>query len=549
MLEIAVVGAGLCGVSLASSLHGQGRSVALFEARSRLGGRILSATCAKSGLGIDLGPTWFWPENQPVITRLVAELGLADFPQYDEGSVLHLRDPDKKPEQLEAKSVHGGARRLEGGMASLVDALVKDLPRDVTHLDHILTNISDRGDHVVLTFRHEDCVVEIKARHVVLAMPPRLLDEHVRFEPELNEATRQAMIGTETWMAAQAKVVMTYERPFWRDAGQSGSAFVTHEQAVVGEVFDACDAELARGALGGFIALSPELRQSFKVGLPMLMGNQMVQIFGPELEQDEQYYQDWATEPYTCSALDREKPAAEHSAFANPLLRRALWDGKLYLGGAETASEGAGYLEGALSASQRVDRSLGRARIAAAQHEEKVADGDALEANSPSLNAASLASFNEWVVAQSDVAFDDYHRRLNASLAAQQREQLTQRSILGSIEAIYNNALGMLDSLTFDMASVGIERGRSALMPDVQRPFRNVMQSLLNDVVAFNRTSCALSNFPDEHHPSKEYMQTIMRDIAAAWQEFLLSANAILLAKVKVPDYGSPVSSETSRSL
>jgi len=69
------------------------------------------------------------------------------------------------------------------------------------------------------------------------------------------------------------------------------------------------------------------------------------------------------------------------------------------------------------------------------------------------------------------------------------------------------------------------------MMPDVQAPFRDFMQSLVDDVIAFNRTSCALSNFPDEHHPSKEYMQTILRDIAAAWQEFSLAANRVLLSK------------------
>jgi monoamine oxidase len=50
-------------------------------------------------------------------------------------------------------------------------------------------------------------------------------------------------------------------------------------------------------------------------------------------------------------------------------------------------------------------------------------------------------------------------------------------------------------------------------------------------VIAFNRTSCALSNFPHEHQLSKEYIQTILRDVAAAWQEFSLSANRLLLAK------------------
>ena len=124
-------------------------------------------------------------------------------------------------------------------------------------------------------------------------------------------------------------------------------------------------------------------------------------------------------------------------------------------------------------------------------------------------------------------------QRLARSLATQQRDQLTQRAVLESVEEVYRSALLTLEALPFDMTTVPIERGRSALTPDVQRPFRDFMQSLLDDVVAFNRTSCALSNFPDEHHLSKEYTQTILRDIAAAWQEFSLSANRLLLAKAQ----------------
>ncbi len=100
------------------------------------------------------------------------------------------------------------------------------------HFNHVLTDVGDRGDHVMLTFAAGDDTIEISARHVVLAAPPRLLQQQVRFEPELDEATRDAMRSAETWMAAQAKVLMTYERAFWREAGQSGNAFVTHEQAV-----------------------------------------------------------------------------------------------------------------------------------------------------------------------------------------------------------------------------------------------------------------------------------------------------------------------------
>ncbi len=533
MLDTAIIGGGLCGLVLARSLHRQGRSVALFEARERLGGRILSVTSEGSGLAVDLGPTWFWPDTQPLLKNLTAELRLVVIPQHDDGSMLHLNDPEKMPERIEGKNVHEGAHRLRSGMGQLVDALAAELPPNLTHPGHVLTRVSDRMDHIALTFSVEGGVVEFEARHVVLAVPPRLLAEHVRFEPELDDAVQEAMRDADTWMAAQAKVVIGYDRPFWREADQSGNAFVTHEQAVIGEIFDACDVDSAKAALGGFLALSPDLRASFSAGLPMLMDNQMAQVFGSALEQGEQHYQDWAAEPYTCSTLDRNSPRAEHTGAANPMLRRAQWDGKLYLGGSETAHRSAGYLEGALEAAQRIERALNRGRL---PMEADVSDSLNSGNGAASINAACLTRFRAWVAAQGDVAFDDYRHRLNRSLAAQQRDQLTQRAILGSMEEIFGSALAVLDGLVFDTSAMTIERGRSSLIPEVQQPFGEFMQSLMDDVIAFNRTSCALSNFRDEHRLSEEYTQVILRDIAAAWQEFSLSANRLLLARADAAD-------------
>jgi monoamine oxidase len=527
MLDTAIIGGGLSGVVLARSQLRQGRAVGLFEARERLGGRILSVSAA-SGLAIDLGPTWFWPDTQPLVKSLIAELKLADIPQHDDGSMLHLNDPEKTPERIIGKKPHEGARRLQGGMAQLIDAVAADLPPGLLHLGHVLTYVCDRGDHVALVFAAGDETVAFNARRVVLAVPPRLLEQQVRFEPDLDEVTREAMRSAETWMAAQAKVMVAYDRAFWREAGNSGNAFVTHEQAVVGEIFDACDGDAAKAALGGFLALSPELRESFSVGLPMLMDNQMAQVFGSSLEHGEQHYQDWATEPYTCSALDRTPARTEHAGVANPLLRRTHWNKKLYLGGSETASRGAGYLEGALEAARRIDISLNR--IAAL--EEAIASQSRAESDgATSINAASLARFGAWVATQGDTIFDSYRHRLNRSLADQQREQLTQRAVLESMEDVFDNALAVLNDLEFDLDAVTVERGRSSLTPGVQQPFGDLMQSVLDDVVAFNRTSCALSNFPDEHHLSREYYQVILRDIAAAWLEFSLAANRLLLAK------------------
>ncbi len=528
MLDTAIIGGGLCGLALARQFKKQDRSFTLFEARPRLGGRILSAVASSNGAAFDLGPTWFWPDTQPLIAAFVAELGLASFPQHDEGTVLHLTEADKNPQGF-AQEVHGGARRVAGGMARLVSVLAESIGEDRLRLNHVLHSVEDKGDHVVLTFRVDDAFFIVEARHVVVALPPRLVAETVRFIPELDSATFDAMGAAPTWMAQQAKVVMAYPSAFWRVAGQSGNAFVTHEQAVVGEIFDACDVTGAKAALGGFLSFPPDLREAFADGLSMLMDSQMVQVFGSAAEGGEQLYQDWAGEAFTCSARDKAEPRGEHVAFCNPLLRRPLWDGRLHLGSSETATQGAGYLEGALEAARRIDRALSRERA-----EET---GAAIPEGLP-VNAASLARFANWVAGQNDAAFEAYRIRLNRALASQDREQLTQRAMLGAIEDIYERAADLIETLPFDMSDVPVEKGRSALMGDVQLPFRDFIQTLLDDVVAFNRTSCALSNFPGEHHLSRDYVQTILRDVAAAWRDFCLAANRRLLAKAEA---GAPL--------
>ncbi|MEJ1964591.1 MAG: FAD/NAD(P)-binding protein [Gammaproteobacteria bacterium] len=129
MLDIAIVGGGLCGLALARGLNEQGRSFDLFEARTRPGGRILSVPVASGRARLDLGPAWFWPQSHPMLTQLIEALRLHTFEQYDQGTVLSLEDPEKPPVSAAIDGVHGGARRVTDGMASLTDALIAALPR------------------------------------------------------------------------------------------------------------------------------------------------------------------------------------------------------------------------------------------------------------------------------------------------------------------------------------------------------------------------------------------------------------------------------------
>lgn len=525
MLDVVIVGGGACGLALARGLAGAGVSFALYEARPRLGGRVLSVEDQSSGMRVDLGPTWFWPDTQPTISALVKELGLTDFPQYDPGTALLLAFGDKKPETRMTPNLHSGARRLEGGMASLIEALTAAVPAEAIHLSSVLRAIADRGDHVELTFETEGETETVTAKRAVLALPPRLLAEHLAFQPELDALSRNAMRSAPTWMAAQAKAMVGFPgAPAWRAEGHSGNAFATHEQAVLGEIFDACDAAGERAAIGGFFAFSPELREAFGGGMAMLIDSQFVQLFGKPLEAGgEQHIQDWAREPFTCATIDLTPPS-EHPDYGDPLLRQAFWDGKLYLGGAETAREGGGYLEGALVAAERI-----RLRLLDQKETSTMISGEG--ATGEALNEASMARFREWVNAKRAPTFASYRQRLNFGLSNGQKEQITQRAMLGAMEAVLKEALAVLEGLPFDHSVVSVDKGRSDLTPLAQKAFDGFIQELLDGVIDYNRTSCALSNFPEEHKPSKDYLQVTLLDIAAAWKEFSLDANQVLLDK------------------
>jgi monoamine oxidase len=356
MLETAIIGGGVCGLALAGELLRSGRAAAVFEARSRLGGRVLSVPVAGGALRVDLGPTWYWPRRDPSVVRLVAELGLKSFAQHDSGSVLIHDHPRDAPRIAPVSSVHGGARRLVGGMGRLVEGLAARLPRSAVHLDHVLAGVVRRDEGLDLHFVHRGQMVVVRAQRAVLAIPPRLAAEQVLFEPALDARRLEAMLDTPTWMAGQAKSVLVYDRPTWRDAGHSGSAFVRHDRAVLGEIFDASDATGAAAALGGFVALPAALRRHFGASLRSLMRLQVSVVFSQSLEEREHVYQDWATEPRTRSRRDlvEEVPDARHVVYGAPLLARSEWDHRLYFGGAETAAQGGGHLEGALQAARRI---------------------------------------------------------------------------------------------------------------------------------------------------------------------------------------------------
>ena len=55
--DILILGAGLCGLTLAYRLQQAGKAVRVLEARQRIGGR-METIAAKDGTPIEMGATW-----------------------------------------------------------------------------------------------------------------------------------------------------------------------------------------------------------------------------------------------------------------------------------------------------------------------------------------------------------------------------------------------------------------------------------------------------------------------------------------------------------
>ena len=89
-VDVCVVGAGFAGLTAALRLHQAGHSVALLEARDRVGGRTYTVT-RDDGAWIDKGGAWVGP-SQDRIYALMDEFGAKTFKQYHDGNAMMVVD-------------------------------------------------------------------------------------------------------------------------------------------------------------------------------------------------------------------------------------------------------------------------------------------------------------------------------------------------------------------------------------------------------------------------------------------------------------------------
>lgn len=442
-VDVAIVGGGLSGLTAARRLRDHDVSVAVLEARDRVGGRTWST---RIGAGtFDLGGQWLGP-TQDRVAALARELGVATFPTYHQGKKLldfggkvrsyktdiprlawlelvelqlltmrmarmarsvPLLDPASarraaawddmtveawKRRHIRSKSIHGlidaavrvvfGAEpselsllyflfyshaggdflklcEIEGGAqqqrfvqgAQALSLGLADRLGDAVHLRAPVRQVRQSNQAVTLTCDRG----ELRARYAIMAMPPALLGR-IDYEPAL-PATRD-QLTQRIPMGSAIKILVTYDRPFWRELGYSGEVVCTTGPVTVW--FDNCSHDNAQPALLGFVVGKAARQWTTRSAgeRRRALISSLVRYFGQHAgAPTEVVEQDWNAEPWTRGCPVGVIPPGVLSALG-ATLRHPI--GRLHWAGTETATVWTGYLEGAIEAGERAAREIMR---------------------------------------------------------------------------------------------------------------------------------------------------------------------------------------------
>lgn len=351
-MDVAIIGAGLSGLTAAFLLEKAGADVQLIEADAQIGGRIRCHRDPDTNEYLaDLGPTWVWPKYQPVVAKWTEKLGLETFEQFNDGDAVILGyGPTPLRQPLPGQD---GMARIVGGPTAFIDALSKGITASTIRTSTPVSGIYEDGsERLSIHLRSGEVIT---AERVLISIPLRVGAANLEM-PWAPQALLDAMQRTPTWMSTHAKAVALYDRPFWRDAGLAGR--IASRTGPLVEAHDHSGADGSPAAIFGFVGWPPHDRQKDPEGLKRAILTQFIECFGPPAADPiDLVVQDWATNRNIVTDRDLSQPA-NHPHVGPDILRQAHLGGRVRFAVSEVSKLSPGLIEGALAAGEQAARGV-----------------------------------------------------------------------------------------------------------------------------------------------------------------------------------------------
>lgn len=348
--SIGIIGAGLSGLATAYFLKKENINSTIIEARGRLGGRI-HTHYSENEPPVELGATWLGKKHTYLI-ELLSELGIDIHEQYMGQCAVYDPISTSPPQIVQMPYNSDPTFRIKGGSSELINRLADGLEKKSIHLNTKVISIKLLGEKTVVDTNKETFEFD----KLIITLPPKLFLDAIKFEPSLPQEFIDIGQQTHTWMSESIKVALTYAHPFWKDKNPIGSIF--SNTGLISEMYDHSNFEESKFALKGFInggyAFASEEERKKRVLA------QLTSYFGKEVENYIGYHETvWRNEEFTHT--DYDGFILPHQNNGNPVFQSALMNGKLFIGGSETATLHPGYMDGAVESGKSVAAKIKKA--------------------------------------------------------------------------------------------------------------------------------------------------------------------------------------------
>ncbi len=233
---------------------------------------------------------------------------------------------------------------IKDGAGTLIQKMAEQINPKIYYQNPV--NTITYNNHSAVVYTTEDQCW--KSKRVILAIPPNL-QSRIAFDPPL--PALRAQLIERVGLPSVTKIILIYERPFWREKGLSGVIY--SESSLISETIDSSPEDSRRGVLT--VLVTGESARKPNISTEKVVAA-LVQFLGLEAAKPLQVFQEnWSDQPWTRGGYGVHFAPGVLTSFGSVLLKPIA---SLHWAGTETATKWRLFMEGAVQSGERVAKEV-----------------------------------------------------------------------------------------------------------------------------------------------------------------------------------------------